>query len=144
MPDDAVVDPGADARARMNAALPRGKKLNSRVFFAGLSRINDDTGEPVVLWGEEGVVKTVITDATSQSDVRVRVRFPFYVNPSVTKRYIVCSLAEVRCTAAPPLSAHPLALLYLGTTRQPCTPALPLRILPKHTQSQLSRVALRS
>ena len=104
----------------MNAALPRGKKLNSRVFFAGLSRINDDTGEPVVLWGEEGVVKTVITDATSQSDVRVRVRFPFYVNPSVTKRYIVCSLAEVRCTAAP-------IAPRLGT---PLSPSLPWHDAP--------------
>ena len=33
MPEEAVVDPGADARAWMNAALPRGKKLNSRVFL---------------------------------------------------------------------------------------------------------------
>ena len=98
MADDAV-DPGADARARMNAALPRGKKLNSKVYFAGRSRINDDTGEPEVLWGEEGVVKTVITEATSQSDMIVRVRFPFYVNPSVTKRYIECSLNEVRCSS---------------------------------------------
>ena len=128
--------------ARMNAALPLGKKLKSRVHFTGCSRFNDrGDREPNVLYAEEGMVEEVLTeDGTSQRDMIVRVRFPFYVNASVIERYTECKLDEVRCSSAAP--RHPLARRYLGTTRQPCTPALPLRT--PYNKTLLSRVALRA
>ena len=99
--------------ARMNAALPLGKKLKSRVHFTGCSRFNDrGDREPNVLYAEEGMVEEVLTeDGTSQRDMIVRVRFPFYVNASVIERYTECKLDEVRCSSAAP--RHPLARRYL-------------------------------
>ena len=74
-------------------------KLGDKVHLAGCSHFTGE-GEPEALYGQEGQVYTVTTEDASQSDMKVVVRFPFYVNPSVTKRYIECSLHEVRCSSA--------------------------------------------
>ena len=102
----------------MNAALPNGMTLGSRVFLKGQSHFKD-TGEPEALYREMGVLLGVITGdgvATSQTDMRVRVRFS-------DDRYIECSLDEVRCAAAP--SAPPVSPSPFHTTR--------LSLLPNHS-----------
>ena len=102
----------------MNAALPNGMTLGSRVFLKGQSHFKD-TGEPEALYREMGVLLGVITGdgvATSQTDMRVRVRFS-------DDRYIECSLDEVRCAAAP--SAPPVSPSPFRTTR--------LSLLPNHS-----------